>query len=161
MHLNLTLLGQALTFAVFVWFTMRYVWPPLLAAIQQREKTIAKGLAAGEQGQRQLTDAQQQAEACLADARSAARAMLVEAHNQSQQLLEAAKRRAEDQQAQRLQQVEAQITQKWLQLKHQLGEELGQLVVLGTTEALKFEAASHTAQHQWIQRTLAQWLQHS
>ena len=54
MNINLTLLGQMITFALFVWFTMKYVWPPMMKALAERQKKIADGLAAAEQSQRDL-----------------------------------------------------------------------------------------------------------
>jgi F-type H+-transporting ATPase subunit b len=54
MNLNLSLVAQAITFAAFIWFTVKFVWPPMLRAIEARQKTIADGLAAAEQGKRSL-----------------------------------------------------------------------------------------------------------
>ena len=50
MNINLTLIGQAISFAIFVWFCMKYVWPPITSALEKRKKTIADGLAAAEKG---------------------------------------------------------------------------------------------------------------
>jgi F-type H+-transporting ATPase subunit b len=155
MHINLTLLGQALTFAVFVWFTLRYIWPPLLTAIQQREKTIADGLAAGERGRKHLAQANQQAEACLIDARLNAQKIIEEATAQAQQLLETAKQQLNQQIAQQLQQADAQIAQKWAILKQQLSAELAQLVIISTEQACKLQAKSQQTQQYWIQQIMA------
>ncbi len=57
MNLTLTLIAQALAFALFIWFTVKFIWPPLMRAIEQRQKQIADGLAAGEQGRRELEEA--------------------------------------------------------------------------------------------------------
>ena len=57
MNINATLLGQALWFALFIWLTMKYVWPPLQKAMQDRQKEIADGLAAGEKGRQELAEA--------------------------------------------------------------------------------------------------------
>jgi len=156
MNLNITLLGQALTFGVFVWFTMRRVWPPLLSAIQTREQTITEGLAAGEQGRRQLAIAQQEAEACMADARVKAQAILTNAQAQAQALLDTAKRQANAQTLQLRLQADQQIAQKWEVLKHQLGAELGKLVIAGTEAALKIQSTTSQAQRQWVQQVIEQ-----
>ena len=58
MEINITLLGQLITFSVFVWFTMRFVWPPILQIMREREQRIADGLAAAERGQQALELAQ-------------------------------------------------------------------------------------------------------
>ena len=57
MNMNLTLLGQAISFAIFVWFCMRYVWPPIIAALEAREAEIADGLASAEKGRHELANA--------------------------------------------------------------------------------------------------------
>lgn len=72
MNFNLTLLGQTIAMIVFVWFCMKYIWPPVMAAIAQRRREIADGIAAGEKGQKELAEARQGSEAILADARQKA-----------------------------------------------------------------------------------------
>src|SRR5258708_32854899 len=62
MSFTLTLIAQAVAFALFIWFTIKFVWPPLLRAIEARQKTIADGLAAAEQGRKSLEVATQQAD---------------------------------------------------------------------------------------------------
>ena len=59
MDLNITLIGQMITFAVFVWFTMKFVWPPLMSVMEERRKQVADGLAAAERGHQELEQAQQ------------------------------------------------------------------------------------------------------
>ena len=59
MNINLTLFGQAISFAIFVWFCVKYVWPPVLKALEERESRIADGLAAAEKGQQDLESAEQ------------------------------------------------------------------------------------------------------
>ena len=68
MNINLTLFAQALTFAAFIWFTVKVVWPPLLRAMEARQKNIADGLAAAEQGRRSLEESKSQAEETIARA---------------------------------------------------------------------------------------------
>lgn len=72
MNFNLTLLGQTVAMIVFVWFCMKYIWPPVMKAVEQRRKEIADGIAAGEKGQKELADARHGSEAILADARQKA-----------------------------------------------------------------------------------------
>lgn len=69
MNLNATLLGQFITFALFVWFTMKYVWPPITKAMEERKKTIADGLAAAQRGQHELELARHKALEILRDAK--------------------------------------------------------------------------------------------
>ena len=70
MSFNLTLIAQAVAFALFIWFTVKFVWPPLLRAIETRQKSIADGLAAGEQGRKSLEVSSKQAEQAIQEARS-------------------------------------------------------------------------------------------
>ena len=61
MNINLTLIGQAISFGIFVWFCVKFVWPPLISALEERASTIAEGLAAGEKGQEKLLNAEKEA----------------------------------------------------------------------------------------------------
>ncbi len=72
MNINLTLVMQAVAFAAFIWFTARFVWPHLMRAIDERQKTIADGLAAGEQGRQNLATAEKRAGESLAEAKAKA-----------------------------------------------------------------------------------------
>jgi len=72
MDFNLTLIGQTIAMIVFVWFCMKYIWPPVMKAVEQRRKEIADGIAAGEKGQRELAEARHGSEAILAEARQKA-----------------------------------------------------------------------------------------
>jgi F-type H+-transporting ATPase subunit b len=72
MDFNLTLIGQTIAMIVFVWFCMKYIWPPVMKAVEQRRREIADGIAAGEKGQKELAEARHGSEAILADARQKA-----------------------------------------------------------------------------------------
>src|ERR1700733_6410078 len=91
MEINATLIGQLLTFAILVWFTMKYVWPPITAAMHDREKKIAAGLLAAENGQRELIDAEQKSQALIRDAKKEANLLVEQAHKRSAQIIEEAK----------------------------------------------------------------------
>ena len=72
MDFNLTLIGQTIAMIVFVWFSMKFIWPVLMNVIETRRKVIADGIAAGEKGQKELAEARQGSEAILAEARQKA-----------------------------------------------------------------------------------------
>jgi F-type H+-transporting ATPase subunit b len=154
MTLNLTLVGQALTFAFFIWFTLHYIWPPLMDAIRKREQTISEGLAAGEAGMRQLLDAQSQSETLMREARARADEVVYAARIQAQGMVDEAKREALRQSQMRLKMTDAQINQKWDALKAQLAHELGTLVVTGMEKALAAKGASNDAQRQWLKQVI-------
>lgn len=86
--LNVTFLGEILTFAVLVWVTMKYVWPPIMQAIADRQKQIADGLAASERGQQALVEAREQAVSILQQAKSESQDMLNQANRQADKILE-------------------------------------------------------------------------
>lgn len=91
MNINATLLGQMITFALFVWFTMRYVWPPVTKALHDRQKKIAEGLAAAERGVHELELAQQKAKEQLRDAKNQAAEIIDRASRRRDQIIEQAR----------------------------------------------------------------------
>jgi len=94
MNLNVTLLGELITFMVLVWVTMKFIWPPMLKALQDREKKIADGLEAAERGQKNLELAQAKIKTQLQAAKTDASDILEQANLRSAQLIEAAKETA-------------------------------------------------------------------
>src|SRR3954471_21369428 len=96
MNINLTLLAQALVFAAFIWFTVKFVWPHLLGAIETRQKNIAEGLEAGEQGRRSLEVSTRQADEAIQQARGRAAEILAQAEKRSAQMIDEARQAARD-----------------------------------------------------------------
>ena len=94
MNINLTLLSQAAAFAIFIWFTAKFIWPPLLRAIETRQKQIADGLAAAERGRQDLEQASKRAADVLREARGQAQELLAQADRRASQLVEEAKGQA-------------------------------------------------------------------
>lgn len=94
LSLNLTLLGQMLTFVVFVWFTMRYVWPPITQAIRDRQEQLAEGLAAAEQSKRELELSKHQAAEMIRDAKIQATQIVENANKRGSQLIDEAIQKA-------------------------------------------------------------------
>ena len=94
MNINATLLGQAISFALFVWFCMKYVWPPIIAAMAEREQKIADGLAAADRASHDLELAQQKAVERLKEAKEEASSIVDAANKRGNQLVEEAKNAA-------------------------------------------------------------------
>lgn len=94
MNINATLFGQAITFAIFIWFTMKYVWPPIMAAIHTREKAIADGLAASKKSVHQLEKAQEEAHHILMEARQKATDIITHANQRADEIVKAASEKA-------------------------------------------------------------------
>ncbi len=147
MDINATLLGQMITFLLFVGFTMKFVWPPIQQALEKRRIAIADGLAAAEAGHRELASAEQVAHKNIAASRQEAARILEETHKQVSMILEEAKIMAQEE-GQRLgQKAEADIAQQYEQAKEQLRQEVARLALMGAERvvAKEIDAATHQA----------------
>ncbi|MEJ7747420.1 MAG: F0F1 ATP synthase subunit B [Luteimonas sp.] len=91
MEIGMTLLGQALSFAILIWFTVKFIWPPLMAAIEERQQKIAEGLAAADRSHKDLAQAEEKVNAALKDARTKANEIIEQAHQRALQLIDVAK----------------------------------------------------------------------
>jgi len=91
MNINATLFGEMLTFLLFVWFTMRFVWPPVIKAMQDRQKKIADGLAAAEKSQQELKLSEQKSIATLREAKNSASKLIDQANSRASQIVDEAK----------------------------------------------------------------------
>src|SRR5438094_6352318 len=94
MNLNLSLVAEAFVLLAFIWFAKRFIWPPLMAAIEKRQKQIADGLAEAERGRSSLADAHKQTETLLKEARDRAHELMVQAEKSANQRVEDAKAQA-------------------------------------------------------------------
>jgi F-type H+-transporting ATPase subunit b len=112
MNFNLTLIAQALVFLAFIAFTIKFVWPPLLRAIEARQKSIADGLAAAEQGRRSLDTANRQADDALKDARGRAADILAQAEKRAAQIVEEARSAAKEEAGREKAAAKAEIAQE-------------------------------------------------
>ena len=139
MNLNLTLFAQAATFALFIWFTVKFVWPPLLRAIETRQKTIADGLAEAERGRSSLADAQKQTDVLLRDARARAQEIVAAAEKAASQRVEDSKHQAKTEGDRIVAAAHAQIQQEVQSAKQQLREQVAQLAVSGAEKILRRE----------------------
>jgi F-type H+-transporting ATPase subunit b len=139
MNLNFTLFAQAAAFVLLIVFTMRVVWPPLLRAIEARQKTIADGLAEAERGRSSLADAQKQTDAILRDARSRAQEIVVAAEKAASQRIEESKLQAKTEGERIVAAAHASIQQEVQSAKQQLREQVAQLAVSGAEKILRRE----------------------
>ena len=139
MNINLTLLSQAVAFAIFIWFTTRFVWPPLMKAIETRQKTIADGLAAAERGKAELAEANKRVEIELVKSRAENPNRLAEAEKQGALLIETAKRDAEAEKGRIVAQAKAEAAQETQRAKELLRNAVAELAVKGAEQILKRE----------------------
>jgi F-type H+-transporting ATPase subunit b len=139
MNLNFTLFAQAAAFILFIWFTVKFVWPPLLRAIETRQKTIADGLAEAERGRSSLAEAEKQTDVILREARSRAQEIVVAAEKAASQRIEESKSQAKTEGERLVTAAKAQIEQEVQSAKQQLREQVAGLVVSGAEKILRRE----------------------
>ena len=156
MNINLTLFAQALVFAAFIWFTVKLIWPHMLRAIEARQKTIADGLAAAEQGRRSLETSTKQAEAAVTQARSRAAEILAQAEKRAAQLVDEARGAAKEEGNREKAAAKAEIEQEVTRAREQLRGQVASLAVAGAERILKREvdAKAHADLLESIKRQL-------
>lgn len=139
MNINATLIGQIITFAIFIWFTMRYVWPPIKKAMRDREKNIANGLQAAEQGRRDLELAQRKSKQIIADAKLEASHVLERANERALQVVEEAKEEARVEGQRLLDNAKTEVEQQFNQARDQLRHEVVDIALSGAEKILEKE----------------------
>lgn len=139
MSFNLTLIAQAVAFALFIWFTVRFIWPPLLRVIEARQKTIADGLAAADQGRKSLEVSTRQADDAIKAARERAAEIVTQADKRAAQMVEEAKVAAKDEGTREKTAAKAEIEQEVSRAREQLREQVAMLAVAGAEKILRRE----------------------
>jgi F-type H+-transporting ATPase subunit b len=139
MNLNFTLFAQAAAFVLFIWFTVKFVWPPLLRAIETRQRNIAEGLTEAERGRSSLVEAQKQVEKILAEARGRAHEIAVQAEKSAASRIEESKAAAKAEGERLFAAAQAQIQQEVQSAKQQLRESVAALAVAGAEKILRRE----------------------
>ena len=142
MNPNITLLGQMISFAILIWFSVKFIWPPLIKAIEERQQKIAEGLAAADNAQKNLA----QADAKVADELKAARAkaneIIEQAHQRANALIDAAKADAVAEGQRQRALADAEIEAAANRAKEDLRKHVSQLAVSGAEKLLKREIAA-------------------
>ena len=144
MDINLTLFMQAAAFAVFIWLTARFVWPPLMRAIETRQKHIAEGLTAGEQGRQELELAGKRASEELAQARARAAEIVSHADQRALRIIEDAKVTAREEGNREKTAAKAEIAQEVSRVKESLRSQIGAIAVAGAEKILRREVDAKT-----------------
>jgi F-type H+-transporting ATPase subunit b len=147
MNPNITLLGQMISFAILIWFTVKFIWPPLMAAIEERQQKIAEGLAAADNAQKNLAQAQDKVAEELKAARGKANEIIEQAHQRANQLIDAAKNDAIAEGNRQRALAEAEIDAAANRAKEELRKQVSALAVAGAEKLLKREidANAHKA----------------
>lgn len=134
-----TLIGEGLTFLVFIVVTWKFVWPPLTKAMEDRRQKIAEGLAAGEQAERDLEAARAEAEQLLKDARHQANQIREQATSQASQIKEQARADAQAERERQVEAAQAEIEQEANRARKELAGKVGILAVSGAERILQRE----------------------
>ncbi len=137
MNINLTLIGQMITFALFVIFCMKYIWPPIVAAMQERAVKIADGLEAADRAGRDLELAQERATKRLHEAKEEASVIIEAANKRGSQIVEEAKDQAREEGNRLKTAAQAEIEQEVNRAKEQLRGQVGSLAIAGAEKVLE------------------------
>jgi len=138
-NIGLTMLSQAVAFAIFIWFTVKFIWPPLIKAIEQRQKQIAEGLAAAERGKQDLQLAAKRAAEELQRARAQAGEIISQAEKRGAAVVEEAKSAAKAEAERIVTGAKAEIEQEVFRAKEVLRTQVAMLAVTGAEKILKRE----------------------
>jgi len=144
MNFNATLIGQSITFIVFVWFCMKYIWPPLMAALEARNAKISEGLAAAEQGQKDLVEAQSKVSDGLKDAKQQAQEIINQAQKRANEIVDEAKDIARDEADKIKVSATSDIDQQVNSAREQLRKEVSVIALAGAEKILKREVDAKT-----------------
>ncbi len=156
MDINMTLLGQSLAMLVFVWFCMKFIWPPIIQAIEEQQTQIADGLAAAERGQQSLDKAQAEAGGIVADARKQATAVLDQAHARANEIVADGKADGVKERERQLTAAKADVKQETNRAREELRGQVSAIAVATAEKILQREIDSKA--HADILGQLAQQL---
>jgi F-type H+-transporting ATPase subunit b len=139
MNINLTLIMQAAAFAAFIWFTAKFVWPPLMRAVETRQKQIADGLAAADEGRKSLANAEKRIADLVGEARTKASEIVAQGEKFRQETVEQAKAEAKAEADRIIAAAKAEIAQEIARAKEDLRHQVSSLAVAGAERILKRE----------------------
>lgn len=139
MNLNATIIGQTIVFIIFVWFCMKFIWPPIMEALHERKKQIADGLAAGEKGKHEQELAQKRAVKSLKEAKAKAAEIIAHAEKRAGEIADEAKVTAKEEGDRIIANARSDIGQEVNQAREQLRSALSSLVVTGAAKILEKE----------------------
>jgi len=138
-NINATLFGQMITFALLVWFTMKYVWPPLMQALEERRRKIAEGLAAAEKGQHEMELAEKKAVGVIKEAKDQAGEIVTLAQKRAAELAEQSKLTAKQESERIVAAAKGDIEREVQQAKEELRKEVAAIAVSAAEQILKKE----------------------
>jgi F-type H+-transporting ATPase subunit b len=145
MNITLTIIAQALTFAILIWFTAKFVWPPLLAAIEARQKTIADGLADAERAKHDLEMASKRSADLLREAKEKAGEIVASGEKRASEIIEQAKTQAKVEGDRIVAGAKAEVDQEVFRAKEQLRTQVSAIALAGAGKILgrEIDAKAH------------------
>lgn len=139
MNINLTLIGQTITFIIFVWFCMKFIWPPIMNALNERRKTISDGLAAAEEGQRERERGRSDADELIEQAKSQAQEIIARAEKRGSEVVAEARTEARTEGERILTAARGEIEMETNRAKEELRLQVAQLALSGAEQILSRE----------------------
>jgi F-type H+-transporting ATPase subunit b len=144
MNINATLILQSIAMMIFVWFCMKFIWPPLLKAMDERREKIAEGLAASDMAEKELAKAKVEVDQQISEARDKAGEIVEQANQRHSQILDQAKEDATAERGRQVTAAEAEISQAANQAREELRSSVASLAVLGASKILEKEVDADT-----------------
>ena len=144
MNLNLTLFIQAVVFVILGWVTMKFIWPPLITALEERQKKIAEGLAAADKGEKSLMDAKSAANELIKEARVQATKIIEQANRRSSEVIDEARGAAIAEGQRLLSDAKQEVALESSRAREQLRREVATIAVVGASKLLKREVDAKT-----------------
>lgn len=144
MNINLTLFGQTIAFVVFVWFCMKFVWPPIMAALNERKEKIAQGLEAAERGMQEQQQAEEKVQAQLSEAKQHASEIINQAQKRANEIVEEAKSSAVQEGERIKSAAQSEIDKEVNKAKEQLRGQVSALAIAGAEKVLNKEINADT-----------------
>jgi len=141
-NINLTLLGQAISFVIFVWFCMKYVWPPIIKVMEDRQAKIAAGLRDAERAEHDLKQAQLKGQEIVAESKSQAAGLIEQANKRAAQIVDDARALAQQEGDRIKQQAESDVAQQAQVAREALRAEVAKLAILGAEKILEKQISS-------------------
>ncbi len=139
MDINMTLIGQSIAMIVFVWFCMKFIWPPILAALEERQKQIEEGLAAADKGQESLVKAGAEADEIVAEARTQATGILDQAHARANEIVADGKEDGVKERDRQLAAAKAEIEQEANRAREELRGQVSAIAIASAEKILNRE----------------------
>ena len=139
MDINMTLIGQSIAMIVFVWFCMKFIWPPILAALEERQQQIEEGLAAADKGKESLVKAAAEADDIVAEARNQATGILDQAHARANEIVADGKSDGVKERDRQLSAAKAEIEQESNRAREELRGQVSAIAIASAEKILNRE----------------------